>query len=115
VGCLMGTPKIWTKENIKKIKKLKKSGLSYTEIGKKLGKTKNSVLGIIAREKIKTGHVPNTRQLSSVNEGMNVYFKKLGKRDCMMCQKKFDTYSRFDRFCETCKKSSIFRGHEIYV
>ena len=32
------------------------------------------------------------KHLASDNRGVNVYYKKLGKRDCMMCNKKFDTY-----------------------
>ena len=111
----MGTPKIWTEENIKKAKELQRKGLTCIQIADKLNKSKNSVSGILYREKLKTGHKPIARHLASVNEGMNVYFKKLGKRDCMMCEKKFDTYGKFDKFCETCKKSNYFRGNEIYV
>jgi hypothetical protein len=38
--------------------------------------------------------------------------KKLGKKNCNLCKKEFDTYSKFDRFCLACKHSSeIYRGY----
>ena len=37
--------------------------------------------------------------------------KKIGKRDCNLCKKKFDTYSIFDRFCLVCKHTEIYRGY----
>ena len=111
----MGTPKIWTEKNTKEAQKLQRKGFTCKQISDKLNKSKNSISGILYREKLKEGHSPKARHLASVNEGMNVYFKKLGKRDCMMCKKKFETYSRFDRFCVACKDSGLFRGSEIYV
>ena len=111
----MGTPKIWTEENTREAQKLQRKGFTCTQIADKLNKSKNSVSGVLYREKLKEGHTPKVRELSLVNEGMNVYFKKLGKRDCMMCKKKFETYGRFDRFCVPCKDSGVFRGSEIYV
>ena len=111
----MGTPKIWTEKNTKEAQKLQRKGFTCKQISDKLNKSRNSISGILYREKLKEGHSPKARHLASVNEGMNVYFKKLGKRDCMMCEKKFETYSRFDRFCVPCKDSGLFRGSEIYV
>ena len=74
----------------------------------KITRIKTKVNKIWTEENIK-------KHLASDNRSVNVYYKKLGKRDCMMCEKKFDTYGKFDKFCETCKKSNYFRGNEIYV
>ena len=105
----MNTPKIWTKENIKKIKKLHKKGLTSREIANQLNITRNSALGILYREKIKAGHIPNGKTHTHPNESMIGYFTKIGKSDCMMCKKKFDIYSKFDRFCNSCKNTSMYR------
>ena len=68
----------------------------------KITRIKTKVNKIWTEENIK-------KHLASDNRGVNVYYKKLGKRDCMMCNKKFNTYSRFDRFCDTCKKTDMYR------
>ena len=37
--------------------------------------------------------------------------KKIGKRNCNLCNKRFDISSKFDRFCLSCKhRSEIYRG-----
>ena len=37
--------------------------------------------------------------------------KKIGERDCNLCRKKFDIYTKFDRFCLICKNTEIYRGY----
>ena len=38
---------------------------------------------------------------------------KIGVRYCNLCKKKFNTYSKFDRFCLVCKHTEIYRGYHI--
>ena len=102
--------KIWTTENLNKAKKLIKQGLTAREIGSKLGVSKNSVLGMLYRDKVKRGYVPNGKPHTIPNDSMIGYFTKIGERNCMMCNKKFDIYSKFDRFCVGCKRTSMYRS-----
>ena len=103
--------KIWTIENLNKAKKLIKQGLTARQIGSKLGVSKNSVLGMLYRDKVKRGHVPNGKSQVVKNDNINKsYFTKKGERNCMMCNNNFDMYSRFDRFCDRCKRTSMYRS-----
>lgn len=46
------------------------------------------------------------------------YFKKIGTSNCNLCKEKFIIYSRFDRFCGSCKSTDFFRldhSHSIGV
>tara|TARA_R110000744_G_scaffold213992_2_gene332850 strand:- start:800 stop:1006 length:207 start_codon:yes stop_codon:yes gene_type:complete len=49
--------KLWTSENIERAKRLMKTH-SATETGRMFDKTKNSILGVLYREKVKNGYVP---------------------------------------------------------
>ena len=103
--------KIWTIENLNKAKKLIKQGLTSREIGSKLGVSKNSVLGMLYRDKIKRWYIPNGKSQVVKNDSLNKnYFTKTGERNCMMCNNNFDMYSRFDRFCDRCKRTSMYRS-----
>lgn len=103
--------KIWTTENLNKAKKLIKQGLTARQIGSKLGVSKNSVLGMLYRDKVKRGHVPNGKSQVVKNDNMNKsYFTKTGERNCMMCNENFDMYSKFDRFCDRCKRTNMYRS-----
>tara|TARA_S200002703_G_C3768000_1_gene236429 strand:+ start:841 stop:1149 length:309 start_codon:yes stop_codon:yes gene_type:complete len=97
----------WTEEKIKQLYELDKTSLTKSEIGKKLGTTKNAVLGKLFRDKKKTGHNPIANYDRSSNE--NYYFKPIGKKDCYICKKEFVTYSKFDRFCKSCKTSDYYK------
>ena len=44
--------------NIEVIKTLKLQGLSASKIAKKIGTTKNSIIGLLYKEKLKEGYVP---------------------------------------------------------
>ena len=37
--------------------------------------------------------------------------KKIGKRNCNLCKKEFDIYSKFDRFCMICKHGELYKGY----
>ena len=103
--------KIWTIKNLNKAKKLIKQGLTARQIGSKLGVSKNSVLGMLYRDKVKRGHVPNGKSQVVKNDNMNKsYFTKTGERNCMMCNENFDMYSKFDRFCDRCKRTNMYRS-----
>ena len=49
--------KVWTKEEIEDVKKLKQNH-SASEVGRMFGVTKNSIIGLLYKEKLKDGYVP---------------------------------------------------------
>ena len=51
--------KQWTDENIKYVERLKQTH-SASQIGKMFNKSKNAILGILYREKVKKGYVPSS-------------------------------------------------------
>ena len=53
----MGAEKKWTDENINLVRDLLKNN-SAREVGAMFGKSKNSILGILYREKVAAGYVP---------------------------------------------------------
>ena len=53
----IGRPRLWTDEDIERIERLIKTSTA-TEVGRMVNKSKNSVLGILYREKLKKGYVP---------------------------------------------------------
>ena len=52
-----GRPKVWTDENIKLARELMIL-YSATKVGKRFGKSKNAVLGVLYRDKVKNGYGP---------------------------------------------------------
>jgi|TARA_R110001583_G_scaffold54151_4_gene166212 hypothetical protein len=53
----IGRPRLWTDEDIERIERLIKTSTAR-EAGRMVNKSKNSVLGILYREKLKKGYVP---------------------------------------------------------
>ena len=49
--------KIWTDEDIERAEDLKKI-YSASQVGRIFGRTKNSILGVLYRKKIKEGYIP---------------------------------------------------------
>ena len=49
--------KVWTQEEIKLAKELKKK-YSASQVGLYFGVTKNSIIGLLYKEKLKDGYVP---------------------------------------------------------
>ena len=110
----------WTDEKFTKLKKLRETGLSFTEIGKELGMTKNAVLGKFSRERIKSGYkvtkkvifatypVKKTKRKNQLND--THYYKVIGTSTCFICNKEYSIHSKFDRFCKPCKKSDMYIG-----
>ena len=94
----------WTQENISKMETLKLQGLSASKIARQIGTTKNAVIGILYRAKLKNGHVATRQNNIRDSKFRSSYFPKTGeKRKCNTCLTVFDMRSRFDRFCWRCK------------
>ena len=91
---------------IEVIKTLKLQGLSASKIAKKIGTTKNSIIGVLYRDKLKNGHVVTKQNNIKDSKFRSSYFPKTGeKRKCNTCLTVFDMRSRFDRFCWHCRHS----------
>ena len=97
----MSRPREWTDEKLDMAKSLMKYN-SASETGKILNATKNSVLGVLHREKVKNGYVPRrgVKRTSTYYRG-----KKTGERPCNICKKMFDMHGKYDRFCNTCRRN----------
>ena len=50
--------KVWAEEEIKLVKELKKEKYSASQVGLYFGVTKNSIIGLLYKEKLKDGYVP---------------------------------------------------------
>ncbi len=56
----------------------------------------------------------NNRNYKQTNKRhVNRNLIKIGSKDCNLCKKDFDIYSKFDRFCLSCKLTEIYRGYCI--
>ena len=92
------------------ITNIKCTTFSWTDsnfnIAKELGTTKNAVLGKMHRHKLST---PSVYALKNINKSSNTYFKQYGEADCLICKKKYKTYSKFDRFCSPCKSRDFYK------
>ena len=53
----IGRPRLWTDEDIERIERLIKNHTAR-EAGEMINRTKNAVLGVLYREKVKRGYVP---------------------------------------------------------
>ena len=100
---------IWTSSNIDRLIKLSHTELSSTKIAIELGTTKNSVLGKLYRIKLSNGHTPKPVQVRNHNRLNIGYFKALGKKACTLCKDMFMSYSKYDRFCDRCKRRSPYK------
>jgi len=49
--------KVWTEEEIKLVKELKQK-YSASQVGLYFGVTKNSIIGLLYKEKLKDGYIP---------------------------------------------------------
>jgi len=100
---------IWTDNNVDRLIRLSNTELSSTKIAIELGTTKNSVLGKLYRIKLSNGHTPKPVQVRNHNRLNIGYFKALGKRACTLCKDMFMSYSKYDRFCDRCKRRSPYK------
>jgi len=81
-----------------------------TEVGKIFNKSKNAVLGVLYREKIKNGYVPAPDSPYTKARMRNRFnrFKSdpaLGEMKCYICSTTFTRSGRFDRFCYECRRT----------
>jgi len=96
----------WKDEELKLANELIKNHTA-TEVGKILNTTKNAVLGVLYREKVKNGYTPPPDSKYTVSK-IRHRFKRdssLGEMKCYVCSKTFTRSSRFDRFCYECKRT----------
>ena len=98
----------WTKEKFNHAKELYDSKIPASKIAMELGTTKNSVLGKIHRYKIKYGHKKETKRHN--NYYRPSYFKKIGTSFCYLFNKMYNIFSVHDRFCDKCKRTSLYRN-----
>mgnify|MGYP006121948643 FL=1 len=54
---MTGRPKFWTDENIERAKRLWHTHTAR-EVGRMFNKSKNSILGVLYRDKVKNGYIP---------------------------------------------------------
>jgi hypothetical protein len=96
----------WREEDLKRAGELIKNHTA-TEVGKIFNKSKNAVLGVLYREKIKNGYVPSlTSKYTKTHT--RARFKSdpaLGEMKCYICSTTFTKSGRFDRFCYECKRT----------
>ena len=96
----------WKQEDLKLAGELIKNHTAE-EVGKIFSKSKNSVLGVLYREKIKNGYVPSPTS-KYTRPRMRHRFKSdsaLGERKCNICSKTFIKSGRFDLFCYECRRT----------
>ena len=96
----------WKDEELKLANELIKNHTA-TEVGKIFNTTKNAVLGVLYREKVKNGYTPPPDSKYTKTR-MRHRFKSdpaLGKMECYICSTTFTKSGRFDRFCYECKRT----------
>jgi len=92
---------------MEKILELKNQRKTINEIGALVGLTKNAVLGRLFRDKVKNGYVPSPNSSYARRRKYNHdRGESIGTRQCNVCQKEFNIYSRYERFCESCRKTT---------
>ena len=96
----------WKEDELKLASELLKNHTAG-EVGKVFNTTKNAVLGVLYREKIKKGYVPPPDS-KYTGPRMRLRFRSdpaLGEMQCYVCSKTFTKSGRFDRFCFECKRT----------
>ena len=102
----IGRPMEWKEKDLELAGELIKNHTA-TEVGKIFNKSKNAILGVLYREKIKNGYVPAPDSPYS-KARMRNRFKSdpaLGEMKCYICSTTFTRSGRFDRFCYECKRT----------
>ena len=97
-----------TKEQVlNKILKLSDESKTATEIGAIVGLTKNAVMGRIYRHKTKNGYVPapTSRYALIRKYKRNPTGVVIGVAKCTVCYKDYESYSKYQRFCNSCRKT----------
>ena len=97
----------WTEDNFVRAKKLYTQGVKASLIAEKIGTTRNAVLGKMYRNKLSTKSTSTRRH---TRHSYATHFKKYGESKCLLCNKTYTTYSKFDRFCSPCKSRDFYRS-----
>ena len=95
---------VWNEEKIEELKRLSKNNRPY-EIAAIMGIGKNSVLGKLYRIKVKNGYVPPADSKHTNRHYSHPRRVMIGKRKCNTCENDFEFHSRYQRFCDECKRS----------
>jgi len=96
----------WKEDELKLANELIKNHTAE-EVGKIFHKTKNAVLGVLYRQKIKNGYIPPADS-KYARPRIRLRFRSdpaLGQMKCYVCSKTFTRSGRFDRFCFECKRT----------
>ena len=102
-----GRPMEWTDSQVSDAKYLMAHNFTASRVGKIFNKSKNAVLGVLYRDKVKNGYVPPSDSKYTVSK-IRYRFKRdssLGERECNICSKTFIMSGRFDRFCYECRRT----------
>ena len=93
-------------EVLNQILELSNQSKTAREIGAIVGLTKNAVMGRIYRHKTKNGYVPDptSRYAFMRKYKRNPNMSVIGKAECTICYKDYDSHSKYDRFCDSCRK-----------
>ena len=96
----------WREEELKLAGQLIKSHTA-AEVGKIFNKSKNAVLGVLYREKIKNGYVPAPDSKYTGPRMRNRFMRDpaLGEMKCNICSTTFTRSGPYDRFCYECKRT----------
>ena len=96
----------WKDEELKRVGELIR-GHTAEEVGKVFNTTKNAILGILYREKVKNGYTPPPNSKYAVPKTRQRFKPDptLGERKCNICERTFTRSGRFDLFCYECKRT----------
>ena len=97
-----------TKEQVlNKILKLSDESKTAKEIGALVGLSKNAVMGRLYRHKTKNGYVPapTSRYARMRKYRRNPCMVVIGISKCTVCYSDYEAHSKYDRFCDSCRKN----------
>ena len=97
----------WTDSQLSDARYLMAHNFSASRVGEIFNTTKNAVLGVLYRDKVKNGYVPPPDSKYTVSK-IRHRFKRdssLGERECNICSSTFTMTGRFDRFCYECRRT----------
>ena len=97
----------WTDSQLSDAKYLMAHNFTASRVGEIFNTTKNAVLGVLYRDKVRNGYVPPPDSKYTVSK-IRHRFKRdpgLGERECNICSKTFTKSGRFDLFCYECRRT----------
>ena len=73
-----------------------------------VGMSRYAIIGKLYRHKVKNGYVPKRKNSYNNASRLGKSFRKeqAGQRNCNVCQKKFNMFSKYDRFCDSCRRTA---------